>query len=500
MRAACFMVGVMALRTALAVSGGPLSVFLAGRGRRGHSTAAFAAAAAGSREVEGETAVNGVNTRLHRFKVPLDHSNPETGSISVAVREVWTAASERADMPYLLYLQGGPGFPSGRPSFPLSGWQRAAAAKGYRVLLLDQRGTGLSSPLTPQSIQRLGGSPEDQATYLAHFRADSIVKDCEIIRKELCGGKKITLLGQSFGGFCILSYLSFFPEALERCYFTCGLAPVLQPVDAVYHKTFSRMAERNRRYYSRYPEDVGKVREISAFLHEKDKAGQSILLPSGGHLTLRRWLQSGLELGSASGMESLHFLVEEAWDISGECLSPVFLKNVEDLHRFDTNPIYWFLHEAIYMNGKPGEASQWSAARVQASGLGDTSLFDVEKALVDGSPVYFTGEMVYPWMAEDYPELGALTDTARVLANKADWGKLYDLEKLKNTAVPCAAVMSFDDVYVEREFSEETARLLGDNCKVWVTNEFQHSGLRDQGHRVFTTLESMLLGDGGIPS
>lgn len=36
-----------------------------------------------------------------------------------------------------------------------------------------------------------------------------------------------------------------------------------------------------------------------------------------------------------------------------------------------------------------------------------------------------------------------------------------------------------EDMYVEREFSEDTARLLGPAClKVWLTNEFQHSGIR----------------------
>ena len=33
--------------------------------------------------------------------------------------------------------------------------------------------------------------------------------------------------------------------------------------------------------------------------------------------------------------------------------------------------------------------------------------------------------------------------------------------------------------YVERAFSEETASLLGERAALWVTNEFQHSGLKD---------------------
>lgn len=49
------------------------------------------------------------------------------------------------------------------------------------------------------------------------------------------------MLGQSYGGFCILSYLSLFPDSIERALFTCGLAPVGVAVDDVYRATFKRM-------------------------------------------------------------------------------------------------------------------------------------------------------------------------------------------------------------------------------------------------------------------
>ena len=64
--------------------------------------------------------------------------------------------------------------------------------------------------------------------------------------------------------------------------------------------------------------------------------------------------------------------------------------------------------------------------------------------------------------------------------------------------MPVAALISYDDIYVERAFSEETADLLG--AKVWVTNEFQHSGLRDCPARVFDTLLAMTKGEVALPS
>ena len=43
-------------------------------------------------------------------------------------------------------------------------------------------------------------TPKEQADYLTHFRADSIVRDAEAIRLNL-GVEKWSILGQSFGGF-----------------------------------------------------------------------------------------------------------------------------------------------------------------------------------------------------------------------------------------------------------------------------------------------------------
>jgi hypothetical protein len=64
---------------------------------------------------------------------------------------------------------------------------------------------------------------------------------------------------------------------------------------------------------------------------------------------------------------------------------------------------------------------------------------------------------------------------------------------------PVAALVSYEDVYVERAFSEATAKLLGGRARLWVTNEFQHSGLRDDP-TVFERLLAMSKGEVAIPS
>jgi len=68
----------------------------------------------------------------------------------------------------------------------------------------------------------------------------SKVRDCEAIRQVVLGHKekpedrKWTLLGQSFGGFCIMTYLSFFSEGLKEVFIAGGLAPLVNDPDAVY--------------------------------------------------------------------------------------------------------------------------------------------------------------------------------------------------------------------------------------------------------------------------
>ena len=85
------------------------------------------------------------------------------------------------------------------------------------------------------------------------MRADNIVRDCEAIRATLLGTDKWTVLGQSFGGFCVCSYLSMAPHALTAALVTGGLPPV-DPgctADKVYEGTYKMMAMRNERFYDR---------------------------------------------------------------------------------------------------------------------------------------------------------------------------------------------------------------------------------------------------------
>src|SRR5690349_835887 len=172
----------------------------------------------------------------HTFAVPLDHAARHGEQISVFAREVVAADRATAEQPWLVFFQGGPGFPSPRPS-DNSGWLKRAL-RDYRVLLLDQRGTGRSTPVTAQTLARFT-TAQAMADYLRFFRADSIVKDAELIRRQLAGPReRWSVLGQSYGGFCITHYLSVAPDSLKEAIITGGLPPLERAAEEVYRATY----------------------------------------------------------------------------------------------------------------------------------------------------------------------------------------------------------------------------------------------------------------------
>jgi pimeloyl-ACP methyl ester carboxylesterase len=414
----------------------------------------------------------------HEFAVPLDHDAPGGEQITVYAREVVAPRKEDADLPWLVFFQGGPGFGSPRPEGK-TGWLKRAL-KEYRVLLLDQRGTGRSTPVNHQTLARFE-TPQAQAGYLKHFRADSIVKDAEWIRRALVAeDQPWTGLGQSYGGFCLAHYLSAAPEGLREAIFTGGLPPLDSPADDVYRATYQRVIEKNQRYYERYPDDVERVQEIVDYL-----ANHKVQLPDGGHLSPRRFQQLGMPFGASDGYERLHYLLEEAFvqGANGRELSYNFLRGIENAQPFETNPIFAILHEAIYCQG---EASSWAAERVRS----EYPEFD----LSPDKPVYLTGEMIYPWMFDDYEYLRPLKEAAEILAAYEGWPRLYDQKVLKANKVPCVAAVYYNDMYVERAFSEETADCIR-GIKLWVTNEYEHNALRADGERVLGRLLDMLHGE-----
>jgi pimeloyl-ACP methyl ester carboxylesterase len=410
----------------------------------------------------------------HVVEVPLDHLSPDDGrTIEVFAREVVAAGREHDDLPWLLFLQGGPGGKSPRPGGgPGDGWL-TQATRTHRVLLLDQRGTGRSTPLTRRAV--VGMSDADIATYLRLMRADSIVRDAEVLRARVAGGRTWETLGQSYGGWVTMTYLSVAPQALDACYVTGGLPGLTASADDVYARTYPRVAGKNAEFYARYPDDVTLVRRIADHLD-----AHVVELPDGDRLTTRRLRRLGSEFGMSYGFERVHWLLEEAWH-GGE-LSDVFLHGVLALTGHIEGPLFP-LQEYVY--GQPGSAaSAWAAERAMALHPDFAEHRD---------PLLFTGEMFYSWMFEEIRALRPFRGAAEILAAYDDWGPLYDLDRLAANEVPVLAAVYHDDMYVDAGLQLDTARRVG-NVRTWVTNEFEHDGLRADGARVLGRLTDMRAG------
>jgi len=414
----------------------------------------------------------------YELEVPLDWALPTTSpSITLFAREVVSLTRADDELPLLLFLQGGPGGKSPRPMPDSVPWM-VEALKTHRVILIDQRGTGRSSRIDKTLISKL--SAEAGRDYLLKFRADSIVADCEHLRKTVYSGRLFETLGQSYGGFITLAYLSQAPEGLAACYITGGLVGLEASAHDVYQLTYQRVIEKNQIYYARYPDDAKIMAKIAECL-----TNEKVLLPDGDVLTLERFQSIGILLGMGPGIDQVHWLMDEAFAGSDKAqLSDVFLEQVMNITSYHEGPLFAVIHESIY--GQPNQSTSWSAQQVREQ----YSEFDA-----DHSPLMLTGEMMYPWMFEQITSLSPFASAANALADYQDYTPLYDLAKLAQNKVPVVAAVYYNDMYVPQEFSMATAKCVG-NTQVWLTNRYEHDGVR-QSSEVFCKLRELLLDQGG---
>ena len=430
--------------------------------------------------------------------MPLNHDNPKTARIHLFGRVVTHYehpvvgdASPGKNKPWLAYLEGGPGFGNVLPQdSPLV---KENLHHSYRILFLDYRGTGLSTPVSVTTIP--GDSTDDKVAYLSHFRQDTIVRDLEAVRlclteKDPFELKPWSIWGQSFGGFVSLTYLSFFPEGLREVFLTGGLAPVNVRPEKVYEATFRKVIERNIAYYEKFPEDVMVVHYIASHIQQQD----CIQLPSGGYLSVPRFLTLGLAFGRHEGVHATHaFLTKMKLEIvQFGHLTRSTLAALEQDNPLDANPIYAILHEAIDCYG-PGVASNWAAYRVgsdlepfhwRADGYAGP-LTASEFTLAE--PLFFSGEMVFPFHLDTYPELLCLKEAARALAVRDDWPNLYDEKQLARNEVPVFAVSYVDDMYVDFELARATAKKVR-GIRVLETNAYYHNALRARSGEIIPVL------------
>ncbi|KMY23205.1 Pimeloyl-ACP methyl ester carboxylesterase [Actinobaculum suis] len=440
--------------------------------------------------------ITGHTVYEHWIQVPLDYFGALNGlphnaeldyvpkTINVFAREIVRAGCE--DKPRLVYLEGGPGFAAPRPRV-FSGWMDEVL-KNYRLVLLDERGTGNSFPLDARTLSVMGNA-EGQAEVLTCFRQDSIVRDAEAMRTYLQDDEPWSVLGQSFGGFTAVCYLSQAPSGLREVFLTGGLPSIQEGPDEVYRRTYRRLSERNRQFFTRYPQDEETAWYLATHLADVEET-----LPSGERLTPARFRQLGLKLGYSWGLEHLHYLLEDPiFTFRGERrLRPEFLQRVGAALSSATAPLYAILQEAIYGQSEKG-ALAYSAHRIRsefpefqlpAREAGGSGEHDLRKA---GYGFRFTGEMVYPWQFQEDPALRAAAGAVEQLAFRTSWRDLYNREQLAENQVPVAAYVFYDDMYVPFELSMRTAREIN-GLQPIVTNTYQHDALGVAGPEVIRNL------------
>ncbi|MDO5722109.1 MAG: alpha/beta fold hydrolase [Actinomycetaceae bacterium] len=429
---------------------------------------------------------HGVYVTEHRLEVPLDHADPSGPTISIFARELSLSRNEGpcCDQPAIIFMQGGPGGRAPRPGDFRSGWI-GHALKTHRVILLDERGTGQSTRLDALTLSEFD-TAEDAAKYVRHFRADSMVEDAELLRHAINASRPWACLGQSYGGFITTTYLSRHPEGLSEAYFTGGL-PGLVDLEDIYLRTYQLTAERNRVYFERYPEDQDTLRTVLKHLDTHEE-----FLPSGERLTGRRLRMLGMMLGTTTGFDQLHYFFEGPFTFVGgqTRLNTQFLDMVWRQVSMGDSPMYALLHETIYAAVTPalaGKATDWTAHRLlQRVGEDVDAGFAPNPDLDGDDPVFLTGEHIYPWLFSEDPALTSMRELAHVLATDTSWPALYDEDVLAANEVPAAAAVYAEDMFVPMDLSLQTARLA--NVRPWITNEFQHDGLRADGARVLSHL------------
>ncbi|PLS26231.1 alpha/beta fold hydrolase [Bifidobacterium parmae] len=486
--------------------------------------------------------VPGLHIEDHAIDVPLDWTGHEPGkgfggeSIRLFYRVVTTPEHIHDDLPLLVFLQGGPGGAGPRLLNPTSDGWIEEATKHFRVILPDQRGTGRSNRVDTHTMARIAAAHDgdgagsaaaaarEQADYLKKFLADSIVRDFEHLRRTAFGGRAWVTLGQSYGGFLTLTYLSLYPQGVTASFTTGGIPHVPADATEVYEHTFPRMARKTRRFYERYPQDrervaaladmlptVADVRDFTDHLAgtvpetmSSDGLGRRLgmiagmaaygfpVLPNGDPLTVERLQCLGSDFGMKPSFERVHWILDDAFadgdgstpSAGGATLSDEFLAKV--MNATSSRPLYWPLQEFIYANGELDAPIRWAAQRVR----------DTKPEFGAGErPLTFTGEAMFPWMFEQEAALRPFRAAMDVLMEDTHFGVIYDEEQLARNEVPLQAAVYFDDMYVDSGLQIDTLSRVG-NSHYWTTNEFEHDGLH--GPVVFRRLWDEALNRGDL--
>ena len=166
-----------------------------------------------------------VQAQCTRFEVLEHRAQPKGRSIELAI--AWIPASGVAEADPIFLLAGGPG-QSAREAWPMIASAFTEVARARHVILIDQRGTGQSNPLScsaPESEDAQLDGSATQARQLAercltelapradvqHYTTTDAVADLDAVRSAL-GAAQINLLGISYGSRVAQQYAKTWPK------------------------------------------------------------------------------------------------------------------------------------------------------------------------------------------------------------------------------------------------------------------------------------------------
>lgn len=162
---------------------------------------------------------SGLTAQLGRITVPLRRSKPDAGNVELAFVRLQTAGQKKAAP--IVYLAGGPGASGvGAARNPYAMPSLTRLAQIADVILLDQRGIGMSTPrpaCAPVPREPFSGEPGGTAkgVDVAGFTVAESAEDVDDLRKAL-GAPKISLLAHSYGTFLSLAVIRAHPDAIKR--------------------------------------------------------------------------------------------------------------------------------------------------------------------------------------------------------------------------------------------------------------------------------------------
>lgn len=188
------------------------------------------------------------------------------------------------------------------------------------------------------------------------------------------------------------------------------------------------------------------------------------------------------------GIDAVHDLILRCkLDLSQfQFISRPSLSALESALSFDDNVLYAVMHEAIYCQGI---ASNWSAERVGRSFREFQWLAGSPQSAssVREAPLFFSGEMIYPFLFDAFPELEKLAPVADMIAKYTDWPDLYDEWQLARNSTTLYAATFIDDMYVDFGLAQETVKLVK-NCRQVVSNTMYHDAIRSRTDEVLKQL------------